>query len=88
MAGIDDEGLHWEGSRRDLSAWKAYKRAKAKRFVELNYSVEWYPDGTNWMEVYIPKRHHAKQPELRAEVKFYREASRYGIDGGRFIPPP
>jgi len=83
MAGFEDEGVHWEGSRRGLSAWKAYKRAKAKRFVELNYSVAWYPDGSNWMDVFVPERHHAKQAELRAEVKFYREPSNYGIGGGR-----
>jgi hypothetical protein len=83
MAGFEDEGVRWEGSRRELSAWKAYKRAKAKRFVELNYSVAWYPDGTNWMDIYIPERHHAKQPELRAEVKFFSEPSKYGINGGR-----
>lgn len=83
MAGFDDEGVHWQGSRRELSAWKTFKRGKARRFVDLNYSVAWYPDGTNWMDVYIPERHHAKQPELRAVVKFYREPSKYGIDGGR-----
>lgn len=83
MAGFGSEGVYWEGSRRGLSAWKAYKRTKAKRFVELNYSVAWYPDGTNWMDVFIPERHHAKQPEMRAEVKFFGEPSKYGINGGR-----
>jgi len=83
MTGFEEEGIHWEDSKKELSAWKAYKRAKAGRFVELNYSVAWYPDGSNWMDVFVPERPHAQRPELRAEVKFYREPSQNGIEGGR-----
>ena len=83
MTGFESDGLQWEGTRNELSAWKAYKRERAKRFVELNCSVAWYPDGSNWMDVFIPERHHMNQPELRAAVKFFREPSRYGIEDGR-----
>lgn len=83
MTGFESEGVYWEGSKRDMSAWKAYKRAKAVRFVELNYSVAWYPDGSNWMDVFVPERPYAHRPEVRADVKFFREPSQHGIDGGR-----
>lgn len=83
MTEFESDGILWEKNRRELSAWKAYKREKAKRFIEQNYSVAWYPDGSNWMDIFTPERHHARQPELRAIAKFYRDPSAYGIDGGR-----
>ena len=83
MTGFESDGVSWEGTKRELSAWKALKREKAKAFVEQNYSVAWYPDGSNLMEVYVPQRHHLKRPELRAFVKFFREPSKYGINAGK-----
>jgi hypothetical protein len=79
---IDEGGVRWEGTRKELEVWKRYKKTKAVSFVERGYSVSWYPDGDNWMQVYLPERHHAKAPEMLAEVKFYGHASKYGIDGG------
>ena len=83
MEGFEDQGLHWTGSREELEQWKVYKKQKALAFVELGYSVAWYPDGDNWMGVYTPERRHARTPELKATAKFFRETSRYGIDSGR-----
>ncbi len=71
------------GTRTELEDWKKYKQEKATAFVSLGYSVSWYPDGDNWMEVYHPQRHQANEPELRASIKFFRDPSRFGIDGGR-----
>lgn len=81
--GIHEDGIFWEGSRESLEAWKAYKRTKAHAFVERGYSVSWYPDGHGWMSVYLPERHHAGTPEIRAEAKFYSEPSQFGIEGGK-----
>jgi len=79
---IDEDGIRWEGTRQELEAWKQYKRSKALAFVERGYSVGWYPDADNWMQLYIPERHHARTPEILAEVKFYGHPSVHGIDGG------
>lgn len=79
---IEEDGLRWEGTREELEAWKRYKKTKAIAFVERGYSVEWYPDGENWMGIYMPERHYARAAETRAEVKFYGHPSSYGIDGG------
>lgn len=81
--GFTEDGVFWHGTREELEAWKEYKKRKALAFVGLVYSVSWYPDGDGWMEVYLPERHHAETPEIAAEVKFFSEASQYGIDGGR-----
>ena len=35
------------------------------------------------MSIYLPERHHAKAPELRAEVTIYPEPSQFGIHGGK-----
>ena len=83
MEGFNDEGIRWCGTREELEQWKQHKKAKALKFVEEGYSVEWFPDGTNWMEVYTPERNHVKQPEIRASVKFFEEPSQSGIDNGR-----
>ena len=81
--GFEDEGIHWEGTRKELDEWKEYKMQRAHEFVSRGYSVAWCPDGDNWMDVYHPQRHHVKEPELRASVKFFREPSKFGMDGGR-----
>lgn len=78
-----DEGMLWEGTRAELDAWKHYKLEKAVAFVRLGYSVEWYPDADGWFNIYHPQRDHARTPEHRAAAKFFSEASRYGIDGGK-----
>ncbi len=80
--GFEEDGLLWAGTREELEAWKRYKQRKAVAFVERGYSVDWYPDGANWMKVYLPERDHAGTPETRAAVKFYGLASESGIDGG------
>lgn len=35
------------------------------------------------MDVYTPQRWYAREPELRAMIKFFREPSQFGIDQGR-----
>lgn len=80
--GFEEDGLFWMGTRQELDAWKLYKQRKAVAFVERGYSVEWYPDGDGWMAIYVPARHHAKAPEVRADVKIFGKASKYGIHGG------
>ncbi len=81
-SGFEEDGLRWEGTRDELETWKKYKKTKALAFVERGYSVSWFPDGDNWMSVYLPERHHARAPEILAEVKFYGHPSKHGIDGG------
>lgn len=71
------------GTRRALARWKHYKRRTALALVARGYSVEWYPDGTNRIDVYVPERLNAGTPEVRARVQFYMEPSRFGINGGR-----
>lgn len=83
MTGVEDEGRLWSGTPEELADWTRYKKQKALRFVELGYSVAWYPDGDNWMDVYTPERLHAHEPEIRASVKFFSAPSKYGVDGGR-----
>ena len=80
--GFEEDGLYWMGSRDELEAWKQYKQTKALAFVQRGYSVEWFPDGDGWMAVFLPERHHAKAPEIRASVKFFGLVSQFGIDGG------
>ncbi len=80
--GFYDEGMWWIGAREELDAWKKYKQRKALAFVERGYSVSWYPDGDNWMTIYLPERLHARAPELSAEVKVYGRPSEHGIYGG------
>lgn len=80
---ISEDGVFWEGTRAELEAWKEHKREKAIAFVQRGYSVEWSPDGAPRMSVYLPQRHYAREPELRAEVQAYRDPSHFGIDGGR-----
>lgn len=83
MADDDDPNIHWEGTEEERTRWIEHKRHVAMRFVELGYSVEWSPDGENSMAVYLAERCGARQPEIRASVKFFLEPSRYGIDQGR-----
>lgn len=73
----------WKGSRVTLERWRDYKRTKAVRFVELGYSVEWMPDASNWLDVFVPARHALDQPELRARVTCFLKSSEYGLHGGR-----
>lgn len=75
--------LVWSGSPESLDAWKHYKREKAIRFVERGYSVQWSPDASNYIEVYTPRRDDTAQPEMRASVLFFNQASKYGINGGK-----
>lgn len=79
----DEEGLIWEGTPEELEEWTQYVKRKAISFVEHGYSVEWFPDGNNWMHVYLPERSYARKPELRATVKFFNKPSEFGIDNGR-----
>ncbi len=83
MTGFEENGIHWEGTPESLRRWKDYKRRKAITFVSRGYSVSWYPDGDNTMDVYTPERWYAKEPELRAMIKFFNEPSQYGIDHGK-----
>ena len=80
---FSEEGIFCEGTREELEQWKQYKKQKALKFVEEGYSVEWYPDGNGWMDVYTPERGHACQPEIRASVKFFAEPSQFGMNKGR-----
>jgi hypothetical protein len=79
----EDTGVEWQGSPESLEQWKAYKQAKAVRFVQHGYAVEWSPDASNSMMVYSPRRHATGQREIRAGVLFFAEPSKFGIDGGR-----
>lgn len=83
IKGIREDGMLWQGTREELEAWKEYKKQKALRFVEKGYSVEWSPDANNWMEIYLPQRTQANEPEIRATVKFFTAPSTYGIKNGR-----
>lgn len=83
MGSDHDQGIHWEGTEEELARWIEHKQRMAVRFVERGYSVEWFPDGDNWMEIYMPERRDAHRPEIRASVKFYAEPSKHGIDQGR-----
>lgn len=67
----------------DPRAWAEYKQRKAIAFVTRGYSVEWVPDADNWMGVYTPQRTDPVRPEVRADVKFFRDPSEYGINQGR-----
>lgn len=67
----------------DPRAWAEYKRRKAIAFVTRGYSVEWVPDADNWMGIYTPQRSDPDRPEVRADVKFFRDPSEYGINQGR-----
>lgn len=78
----ESHGFIWEGTVEELESWKRQIQRKAIEFVENGYSVAWYPDGYNWMDVYVPERWYARQPELRASLKFFNEPSNFGIDGG------
>lgn len=80
---IHEDGVLWKGSHESLEAWKEYKRQKAMKFVQRGYSVEWTPDGYGFMAVYLPERHYAKKPEIRATVRFFDQPSKYGIDRGK-----
>ena len=80
---IDEDGVLWYGTREELEAWKAHKKAMAIRFVERGYSVAWTNDGDGYLEIYVPERQFAGFPELRASVKFFGKPSQYGIDQGR-----
>ncbi len=81
--GIHEDGILWEGTRDELEAWKQYKREKALKFIQRGYSVEWSPDGHGVMAVYLPERHYAEKPEVRADIKFFSEPSKFGIQGGK-----
>lgn len=80
--GFEEEGVFWNGTGEELEAWKRYKQRKAIAFVQRGYSVEWYPDGSGWLTVYLPERHHAGSAEVRGEIKCYGKPSAYGIEGG------
>ena len=80
---IIEDGVIWMGTRESLEAWKTYKHKKAIRFVERGYSVAWFPDADNWMDIFLPERRHSHEPELRAAVSFFSEPSQFGINGGR-----
>ena len=67
----------------DDSSWATYKQEKAITFVKHGYSVTWYPDEDNWMDIYTPERTPLHRPEIRASVKFFPEPSKYGINEGR-----
>jgi hypothetical protein len=81
--GFEDEGIYWLGSRRELQAWKKYKKAKVLALVERGYSVEWYPDADGHIEVFIPERPQVSAPEYRAGAKFFSAPSEYGLNGGK-----
>lgn len=38
---------------------------------------------TPFIAVYLPYCHYAEQPELRADIQGYRDASQFGINRGR-----
>ncbi len=78
----DGEGATGGWTPEQLSAWLDYKQRKAVAFVERGYSVSWSRDPDNWMDVFVPERHHAQAPEVRASIKFFGSPSEYGIDGG------
>ena len=81
--GFTDQGIHWPGTRETLETWKAFKQKKALDFVTLGYSVSWYSDGVDWMEVYKPARLYVDPREIRAKVKFFSKPSERGIKQGR-----
>lgn len=39
MAGFEEDGVYWTGTREELRRWKDYKREKALAFVSRGYSV-------------------------------------------------
>jgi hypothetical protein len=80
---IFEGNVHWEGSHESLESWKQYKRAKVLGLVDRGYSVEWRPDADNIIAICVPPRRMTDEPELRAEVLFFSEPSRYGIHGGK-----
>lgn len=81
---MEEEGYQGgEDSRGELERWIEYKTEKAVEFVRGGYSVEWLPDGSNWICVYKPGCEVDETPEFRAHAKFYMEPSKYGIDNGR-----
>ena len=67
----------------DLDRWIQYKKGCAVDLVEAGYSVEWRPDGENWISAYVPGQKLDGIPEYRAWAKFYEEPSQYGIDDGK-----
>jgi len=77
-----EHGFFWQGTAEELERWKRYVQDKAVTFVRNGYSVAWYPDGYNWIDVFIPERWYAREPELRASVKFFNQPSKFGIEGG------
>lgn len=81
--GFTEDGVFWGGTWESLEAWKAYKKVKAIAFVERGYSVEWYPDGHNAMTISVPERWYAGAPETAASVYFFRDPSKFGINGGK-----
>ena len=66
-------------------SWVEYKRRKMHFFIDQGYSVEWTPDESNWIGIYVPQRTDAAQPELRAMIKCFHEPSKFGIDNGRIL---
>ena len=72
-----------EESGGELEQWIRYKRERAVRFVQADYSVEWLPDRDHWLQVFAPGCPVEKIPEYRAWAKFYIEPFEYGIDNGR-----
>lgn len=72
----------WTGTSEELKAWIEYKREKAKRFIDLGYSVEWTPSGSNFFTVYIPESE--DETQIRAEAKCFQNPSdKFGLEGGR-----
>lgn len=82
MGGFEEEGIWWEGTRGEYKMWIAYKRERALAFVKRGFSVGWYPDGSNWMDVFVPVRPHAGKAGYVASAMFFGKPSEYGIDGG------
>ncbi|MCI0441073.1 MAG: hypothetical protein L0177_18370, partial [Chloroflexi bacterium] len=52
-------------------------------FVRRGYSVEWIPDDSSWMNVFVPSRVLPSRRDLVAFTQFYRDPSKFGINGGR-----
>lgn len=72
----------WLGTREQLDAWKQYKRAAARAFVEKGYSVQWAPDPSDWFDVYMPERPYARALEVRAETRLF-PTDGVGLKGSR-----
>ncbi|PIN75345.1 hypothetical protein COV18_04110 [Candidatus Woesearchaeota archaeon CG10_big_fil_rev_8_21_14_0_10_37_12] len=59
--------------------WETYKRAKATRFIQHGFCVDWDPT-THWMKVYKKPNSINHAPGIEAQVRFDKKPNKYGIN--------